>query len=505
MTIFQFRPEKANNLLLERFFPNCDFHTLQPIRIMSAPATIQELRTVVALSDLPDEHLQWILDRSELFDGEDGELLSKTGDPADHLWMILEGKFSFYMNVNGTLVYYLTFENDRATGGITGLIPHSRMKITPGNSYAVGHIRSLRLHRQYFAELETLNPEFIQRLIGYMTERARIFATIQLQQEKMSALGKLSAGIAHELNNPAAAINRISAELNVRLQKNYDLTSKLLADKVDSAHLETIRALAIEKGSAQVVKRSALEKIEAEDDITDWFEDNGYPDERQAAETFAEFGFLIADFNSIRAKIGGDCFIDLLHWLENILLSARLIKDLDDASSRISHLVGAIKSHVHMDRTNDAQRTNIHTDLTNTITLLGYKLREKGITVTEQFADAMPPIDAYIGELNQVWTNLLDNAIDALDKNGEIRIETSAGQKDVTIRIIDNGTGIPKEIQSRIFDPFFTTKKVGQGTGIGLDIVKRIIDRHHGEIKVNSVPGRTEFSICLPISQTPAS
>jgi signal transduction histidine kinase len=154
-----------------------------------------------------------------------------------------------------------------------------------------------------------------------------------------------------------------------------------------------------------------------------------------------------------------------------------------------------------MDRTNDVQRTNIHTDIENTLTLMGYKLRDKNIAVKKDFCKDMAMADAYIGELNQVWTNTIDNAIDALGKNGELTIATSCSKKEVTVRIIDNGSGIPKEIQSRIFDPFFTTKKVGQGTGIGLDIAKKIIDRHHGEIKVNSVPGRTEFVVCIPVTQ----
>src|SRR4029079_2917638 len=171
----------------------------------------------------------------------------------------------------------------------------------------------------------------------------------------------------------------------------------------------------------------------------------------------------------------------------------RLIKDLSEASSRISNLVGAIKSHVHMDRTNELQLTNIHKDLANTLTLLGYKLREKNITVNKTYCRDLVDIPAYVGELNQVWTNIIDNAIYAVDKNGELTIETTCNSKNVKVRIIDNGSGIPKEILSRIFDPFFTTKKVGQGTGIGLDIVNRIIKRHNGEIKVHSEPGRTEF------------
>jgi signal transduction histidine kinase len=189
----------------------------------------------------------------------------------------------------------------------------------------------------------------------------------------------------------------------------------------------------------------------------------------------------------------------MLHWLENLVSSQRIIKDLEEASTRISTLVSAIKSHVHMDRTNELQPTNIHKDIDNTITLLGYKLREKNITLKKSFCKDLVDIPAYIGELNQVWTNLIDNAIYAVDKNGELTIETSCDSKNVKVKIIDSGSGIPKEIISKIFDPFFTTKKMGEGTGIGLDTVNRIVKHHNGEIKVDSVPGRTEFSVCIPV------
>ncbi|HYM21465.1 MAG TPA: ATP-binding protein [Candidatus Kapabacteria bacterium] len=465
---------------------------------MNNNVSIEELRKVIALSDVPEEHLRWILDHSELHEFTDGDIIARTGAPAEVMWIVLEGRIDYYMDVNGTLVYYFTFENNSTTGGITGLLPHSRMKTYAGTSFCVGHLRALALHKDHFAELEKLNPELIQRLIGYMTERARMFATIQLQREKVSALGKLSAGIAHELNNPAAAISRIAAELRKRLNLNYGLTSTLLTGGVSSEQIENIRAIAKEKESGKQDKHSALEKMNAEDVIADWFSDNGFAENHQAAETFSEFEFSTGDLEQIRKDVPNDTFIDLLRWLENILISDRLINDLEEASSRISQLVGAIKSHVHMDRTNDAQKTNIHTDIENTLTLMGYKLRDKNITLKKTFVDDMPMIDAYIGELNQVWTNLIDNAIDAMEKGGTLTIETSFDPKNATVRVIDNGSGIAKEIQTRIFDPFFTTKKVGQGTGIGLDTVKHIIDHHHGEIKVESVPGRTQFAVCIP-------
>ncbi len=460
-----------------------------------------DLKHILALSDLPDEHLQWIIDHSEYYEYSDGDLLAKYGEPAEVMWIALEGKVAFYMYINGRQVYYFTFENNHVTGGIGGLMPYSRMKTYPGYSYALGELKILKMHKRHFAALEQLNPDFIQKLIGYMTERARIFATTQLQHEKVNALGNLAAGIAHEMNNPAAAIRGISDELNKRLSRNYDLTRNLLETRLTAEHIESIHLLVSKKDddmSAQ--KRTALERMEIEDELGDWLEDKGILN-RELAESFAEHGFSVDDLVELHAGLDEDAFKRVIPWMENLISSKKIIKDLEDASSRISNLVSSIKSHVHMDRTNDLQSTNLHKDIENTLTLLGFKLREKNIEVKKEFTPDLPEIPAYVSELNQVWTNLIDNAIFALEKNGTITIVTTHDEKNVNISIIDNGPGIPHNIISRIFEPFFTTKKVGEGTGIGLDIVNRIVKNHNGEIKVNSEPGRTEFSICLPIVQ----
>ncbi|MES1221043.1 MAG: ATP-binding protein, partial [Bacteroidota bacterium] len=259
-----------------------------------------------------------------------------------------------------------------------------------------------------------------------------------------------------------------------------------------------------ENDTANKTRRTTMQRMEYEDEIADWLEKNGIT-EREVAETFAEFDFSIQELESISSEAGASAFKSLIPWLENLINSQKIIKDLGDASRRISNLVTSIKSHVHMDRTNDLQPTNIHTDIDNTITLLGFKLREKNIEVIKNFCADIPEVPAFVGELNQVWTNLIDNAIAALGKNGVLRIETACDEKNITVSVIDNGGGIPKEIMSRIFEPFFTTKKVGEGTGIGLDIVNRIVKRHNGDIKVKSEPGRTEFTVCIPRVQPPTT
>ncbi len=471
---------------------------------MNQSVSIEELKNVIAVHDLPDEHLEWIISHSDYVEYEDGSTVLKTGEPIDEMTFLLEGKMNFYMNINGRLVYYFSFENNNLTGGVSGLLPYSRMKTTPGTSYAVGKLRMLRLHRKYFQELEQLNPDFIQRLIGYMTERARVFATTQMQQEKVSALGKLAAGIAHEMNNPAAAINRISEELNKRLKLNFELTEEMLKQNITPGLIRNIREIVRnnENNRSAETKVTPLQRIQKEDELNEWLYAKVSNDRSEMAETFVDTGFSPDDLEKIIVDVPNDSIQNILDWLENLLSSELLIKDLENASDRITKLVGAIKSHVRMDRTGDLDITNVHKDLENTLILLGYKIRDKNIQIKKKFCDDMTDVEAYIGELNQVWTNIIDNAIYAVPQNGEIEIETKCDKNNITVVITDNGNGIPKEILSRVFDPFFTTKKVGEGTGIGLDIVKNVITRHNGEVKLNSVPGKTEFIIRIPVSQS---
>ncbi len=470
---------------------------------MNNPVTIDQLRVVNALKDLPDEHLQWIIDRSEYSEVEEGGVFFKKGDPIDHMVMILEGTTSFYMDVNGRQVYFFKFENDEISGGMGGLLPYSRMKTSPGFGYADTKVRVLRLHKSYFHDLEQLNPDLIQRLIAIMTDRAKAFATMQLQQEKVSALGKLSAGIAHELNNPASAISRLSAELSQRQQLNLELTEKLLFHCIPAAQIHEIRKLneEISRINSEDTKMSMREKMNHEDALSEWLMEEEIERGAILSETFAEWKITTAYLARILEIVGKTPFHDVLFWMENHLSVKRIISDLDHASARISALVGAIKSHVHMDRSNDMRPTNLAEDIDNTLMLLGHKLRDKNITIEKKYEDPMPEVHAFIGELNQVWMNLIDNAVFALPKKGQLVIEIFKKNEDIKVNIIDNGPGIPEDIKSRIFEPFFSTKKVGEGTGIGLDIVSRIVKHHNGDIKVNSKPGRTEFSVCIPLHQ----
>ena len=319
---------------------------------MDQQISIEQLKNVIAFKDLPDDQLEWILAHSGYVEFEDSALIYKTGDSIDTMAILLEGKLDYYMNVKGKLVFYFSFENNDVTGGVTGLLPYSRLREVHGDIYAVGKIRMLKLHKRYFPELEKINPDLIQRLIGYMTERARIFANIQMQQEKVSALGKLAAGIAHELNNPASAIDRISDELSIRLKRNVELTGVLLNNNISPELIHKISGITHSKKTRRYTREriSPLERLRMEEDLNDWLDDNGFDNPGEISETFIDAGISPGDLDKIKGDTGDKAFQSIIHWLENLISSELIILDLEDASERITNLVGAIKSHVHMDR-----------------------------------------------------------------------------------------------------------------------------------------------------------
>lgn len=463
--------------------------------------TIEQLRSIIALRDVSEENLQWLLDNAEFLEYKEGTLLTEKDKPIDHLWLIFEGSGKFFLEDNGKLNHYYTFENSEQSGGTGGLLPYSRMKTSPGFTYAEGTVKVFLLHKDHFKELENRDPLLVEKLIGYMTERARSFATLKIQNEKVSALGQIAAGIAHELNNPASAIGRISCELGKLIDKNYELTENLLRTGVKPEVITALKVIASEKEFDVFAKLSLMEKMDKEDGISDWFSNNGLKEFGNSSLTFAEAGITADDLVNIRNITDENSFQSVIHWFENYITSQKLMTDLGNTSGRISALVEAIKVHVHMDRTNEMQKCDIHKNIEISLTLLNHKINDKNITVERHYSPDLPPVDCYIGELNQVWTNLIDNAIHAMDKKGTLTIETAHDENCLTVKIIDDGHGIPKAITPRIFDPFFTTKKVGEGTGIGLDLVMRIVKQHNGTIKVNSDPGRTEFIVQIPITK----
>jgi signal transduction histidine kinase len=454
------------------------------------------LKEMPLFRQIPEEHLQWLWDKAQIRELQTGEALFNKGEPVDYMHVVLDGQIDISSEQNGQYKFLLSVK----TGEVTGLLPFSRLKTTSGRGVAHVPTTIISLHRQHFPEMERISPEMVQELVALMTDRVREFTRSQQQNEKLMALGKLSAGLAHELNNPAAAIVRSSSEL-LRIHHNVpEKFKRIMTMRVTPEQVDAVNAILFSKIEDGLESNlSMLARNNQEEEIIDWLEDKGLEDGYLLAESFVESGVKLADLEKINTILEGKHLPEVLDWVANALNTEKVICDIQAASKRISELVNAVKTYSHMDRGQDKEKTDIHSGITSTLTMLNHKLKEKKIVVEQFFQPDVAPVSAYVSELNQVWTNLFDNAIDAMAEGGILKITTRHEGDFVKVDIADNGSGIPAEAVSRIFEPFFTTKPVGQGTGLGLDIVNKIMMHHNADIKVKSEPGNTVFSLCFPV------
>jgi signal transduction histidine kinase len=340
-------------------------------------------------------------------------------------------------------------------------------------------------------------PTITAALVHTMVDRARAFTTSDLQDEKMVSLGKLSAGLAHELNNPASAIERSAATLQERLLDAERAMRALAGSRLTDAQLAAIESLREScLGTRAPGVRSPIEQAEREEAIADWLIQHDL--DPAIADALAETPVTLQAFDVIAKAVDGPALDHVLQWAAAECSLRNLASEIQEAATSISGLVLAIKGFTHMDQATVAEPVNLVQGLDNTVRVLRSKAREKSATVVVEAEPDLPPVRGFVGELNQIWANLIDNALDAIPDAGRVEVRATREHRQVVVRIVDNGSGIPADIRERIFDPFFTTKPVGQGTGLGLDIVRRLVRHNDGEIAVDSRPGRTEFRVTLP-------
>ena len=470
---------------------------------MSLVARLAEHKT---LAGLPEEEYRWLVEHGTLQRHAAGTTVSRKDQPLDEMYIVLDGLLSFFVERGGERRKVIEWR----PGDVSGVLPYSRLRFPPGNGLVEESLETLTIHRSQLPDLIRQCPATTERLVHVMLDRARLFQSSELQDEKMASLGKLSAGLAHELNNPASAAARSARLLREALAESDEAAHALgaigLTEEQQSV-LENLRERCANDPVVAVL--SPLERADREDEVTQWLEEHGADPAHAAA--LAASAVSVDALDRLEAALGsgtGRAGVDsrtaldtALRWIAVGCTARSMAADIERAASRVHELVSAVKRFTYMDRATTAEPTAIGPGISDTLALLAPEARKRSVSISLDLQDDLPLVRALGGELNQVWLNLLDNAIDAAPDTGDGRIEVQARREgdSVVVRIRDNGQGIPADVQSRIFDPFFTTKPVGEGTGIGLDIARRIVRRHDGAIDFSSKPGQTEFCVRFPV------
>ena len=458
---------------------------------------IDRLTAHKTLGTAPREELAWLATHGMLRNLGSGEVLSHKGVQVEGLYVVLSGHVTLSVDRGSGPQKMIEWR----TGEVSGVLPYSRLVTPPGDAVAIEPTEILSLPRECLQAMTRECFEVTKILVHTMLDRARLFTSSDLQNEKMISLGKLSAGLAHELNNPASAIERSATLLEDRLEEAEAATLALGVARLSDEQLAAMDAIrsACLANAVQGV-RSPVQQADREEAIADWLAAHEF--DTASAEALADTQVTFEALDQLAETVHGSALDAVLHWAAAGCAVRGLAAEIQDAAMRISGLVSAIKGFTHMDQAMVAEPVELGPSLGNTVAVLKAKAGQKSATVAVELEAGLPRVRGFAGELNQIWGNLIDNALDAIPEGGRVEVQAKRESNLVVVRIVDNGPGIPAPIRERIFEPFFTTKPMGQGTGLGLDIVRRLVRHNDGTIEVESRPGRTEFRVTLQIDET---
>jgi signal transduction histidine kinase len=449
------------------------------------------------LGAAPRTELQWLIAHGSMRRLNTCDVLSQKDHPVEGLYVVLSGRLALFVDRGAGPNKAVEWH----TGDVTGVLPYSRLVAPPGNVLALEPTELLAIPRGRLKAMTRECCEVTSTLVHVMLDRARLFTSSDLQNEKMISLGKLSAGLAHELNNPVSAMERGVGMLEDRLEDTEQAARCLALAALSNAQIAAVDAFhrsCIAKHNREV--RSSLEQCDREEEMEAWLANHRL--DTANAHLLADTDVTLAALDRLAAAVEGPDLNTVLRWAAVACAMRSLTSMIQGSAMRISSLVYAVKGFTHMDQANAAEPVDLAPSLANTVTVLTWKAREKSVTVTLELEPELPKVRGFAAELNQVWGNLIDNALDAVDHGGRVDVRAIRENETVVVRIRDDGPGIPAELCDCIFDPFFTTKPLGHGTGLGLDIARRLARHNDGTIDFESHPGRTEFRVRLPIPET---
>jgi signal transduction histidine kinase len=454
------------------------------------------LRRTPIFAALPDGDLDRLLETAESVSVKTGELLMAEGSPGGSLYVVLDGEFEVTKRSGDRDIVIAICGQGEILGEISLLDRSPRTASVRASRDS--HV--LMISQSAFQEFLIANPPAIIAILQIVTARLRSTESMLRQSQKMAALGTLAAGLAHELNNPAAAAQRGSAHLRDAIAEWLRLTRELQAANLDARQQQLLDALRVEflDRPTSPILLDPLARGDREYEVQAWLEERGVDEAWELAPALVGAGWDLPAVERVAASFGSEYLLSVVRWLGAGAAIFALLSEVGESVERISEIVKAVKTYSYLDQA-PIQNVDVHEGLENTLVILRHKLKA-GVRVTRDYAADLPRIEAFGSELNQAWTNIIDNAVDAMQGQGELRLRTSRSGANVLVEIGDSGPGIPPEIQERIFEPFFTTKPPGIGTGLGLHITyNTIVQKHRGQIRIVSQPGETTFQIELPI------